>query len=89
MAERNYLRNYWYVTATSAEVTRQPMRRWLCNEPVVLFRRQDGTPAALNDRCPHRKPPLSAGVMVGDDIQCNCHGARFSGDGSYTVIHGE
>lgn len=89
MAERNYLRNYWYVAATSAEVTRQPMRRWLCNEPVVLFRRQDGTPAALNDRCPHRKFPLSAGVMVGDDIQCNYHGARFSGDGSCTVIHGE
>src|SRR5687768_14310154 len=49
-----FLRNQWYVAATSAEVGTKPFGRMICNEPVVLFRRADGRVAVLEDRCPHR-----------------------------------
>jgi phenylpropionate dioxygenase-like ring-hydroxylating dioxygenase large terminal subunit len=41
------------------------------NEPCVFYRTEDGTPVALEDRCPHRRLPLSMGKLVGDDVlQC-------------------
>lgn len=43
----------WYVAAWGEEVTRRPMRRVFLDEPVVLYRKQDGTPVAMSDRCLH------------------------------------
>jgi len=83
-----FLRNYWYVCAWSHEVSDAPLQRWICNEPIVFWRRQDGSPAALADRCPHRDAPLSIGQVVGDDIQCGYHGLRFAGDGTCTLVAG-
>src|SRR5690606_18211680 len=51
------------------------------NEPVVLFRREDGTPVALEDRCCHRHAPLSLGKVVGDNLQCGYHGLTFGPSG--------
>ena len=55
---------------------------------MVIFRGQGGGVAALTDRCPHRKAPLSAGEVVGDDIQCGYHGIRFAADGACTHVPG-
>ena len=81
-----FLQNQWYVVAAASEVQRIPFARTVCNEPVVVFRRADGSIAALEDRCPHRKAPLSLGEIVGNDIQCGYHGMRFAGDGACTRI---
>lgn len=54
MLEDNYPRNMWWVAAHRDEVTTKPLARWLLETPVVLYRLEDGTPAALYDRCPHR-----------------------------------
>jgi phenylpropionate dioxygenase-like ring-hydroxylating dioxygenase large terminal subunit len=82
-----FIRNHWYVAATSAEVTAdKPFARTLLNEPVVLFRRRDGSVAMLEDRCPHRKAPLSLGEVIGDEIQCGYHGVRLDGNGICTAI---
>ena len=62
-----FLRNYWYVAASAPEIGRKPFRRIIMNEPVVFYRTEDGTPVALEDRCPHRRLPLSMGRLVGDD----------------------
>lgn len=83
-----FLRNYWYVAAWSGEVGRAPLQRWLLDEPVVMWRRADGTPCALADRCPHRGAPLSNGRVVGDDIVCGYHGLGFCGDGNCTQVPG-
>src|SRR5215470_1605169 len=69
-----FIRNQWYTAATSTEVGAKPLARTICNEPLAIFRGQDGTAAVLTDRCPHRKAPLSAGEVVGNDIQCGYHG---------------
>ena len=45
--------------------------------------------AALTDRCPHRKAPLSSGEVVGNDIQCGYHGLRFAADGACTRVPGD
>lgn len=77
----NYPRNCWWVIATKAEVNRQPLGRILLGQPVVLFRKEDGTVVALEDRCAHRWAPLSIGKVVGDNIVCGYHGFTYGADG--------
>ena len=78
-----FLRNYWYVAASAGEIGRKPFRRVILNEPVVMFRAEDGTPVALEDRCPHRRLPLSMGRLIGGDVlQCHYHGLRFDRTGA-------
>jgi vanillate O-demethylase monooxygenase subunit len=81
-----FLQNRWYVAANAEELTGKPLGRVICGEPIVLFRRRDGGVAALRDRCPHRKLPLSRGTVVGDEIQCGYHGVRLNAEGVCTAI---
>jgi len=86
VGEWDFPRNAWYVAATRAEVGEQPLHRWLLGKPVVLYRTEAGTVAALFDRCPHRGYPLSAGKIRGDVIECGYHGLRFDPAGQCTLI---
>ena len=73
-----FLENYWYCAALTHEVGIKPLRRVICNEPIVLYRDAQGNPVALEDRCSHRQAPLSTGEVRGDDIQCVYHGFVFN-----------
>jgi vanillate O-demethylase monooxygenase subunit len=84
-----FLRNCWYVAAEAGEVTRAPLARQLLGEPVVMFRREDGTPVALEDRCCHRRAPLSKGKVIGDRLQCGYHGFTFDASGACVAIPGQ
>lgn len=75
------LRNYWYVAARADEVSRTPLGRVICNEPIVLYRTQAGAPVALRNLCSHRRAPLSKGKLVGDAIECAYHGLLFASGG--------
>jgi vanillate O-demethylase monooxygenase subunit len=86
MENDGYLRSAWYAAATSPEIGRTPFARTVCDEPMVFFRRANGSIAALSDRCPHRLYALSKGEIIGDDIQCGYHGIRFNGGGVCTLI---
>ena len=77
-----FLKNAWYVAAAANELDEPMVSRTICNQPVVLFRNSDGSPAAIHDRCPHRFVPLSMGKRVGDTIQCGYHGLAFDGTGA-------
>lgn len=83
-ARRNYPMNCWWVAALASEVGRKPLSRQLLELPVVLFRKLSGEVVALDERCPHRWAPLSAGNLSGDDLVCPYHGATFSPDGRCT-----
>ena len=83
------VREQWYVAAFADELGAAPLGRRIGGEPVVLFRRGDGTVAALDDRCSHRRYPLSRGRIVGDELQCGYHGARFDGAGRCRAIPGQ
>jgi phenylpropionate dioxygenase-like ring-hydroxylating dioxygenase large terminal subunit len=84
-----FLKNFWYACATSQELGRTPLARTICNEPIVMYRKEDGTPVAMNDRCPHRKAALSKGEIVGDTIQCGYHGLRYDSTGACVRIPGQ
>jgi vanillate O-demethylase monooxygenase subunit len=88
-ARLHWAHQQWYVAATVDEVGRRPLGRTVCGQHVVLFRRDDGTAVALDDRCPHRGYPLSAGALVGDEIQCGYHGLRFDGCGTCVWAPGQ
>ncbi len=84
-----FLRNFWYVAAWDHEIGREPVGYIFLNEPVVLFRRQDGTPVALEDRCAHRLLPLSKGEVLGDTIVCGYHGLTYDAAGKCIHIPGQ
>jgi phenylpropionate dioxygenase-like ring-hydroxylating dioxygenase large terminal subunit len=67
-----FLRNFWYVAAAASEVQNKPLGRMILGEPVALFRTEDGVPVAFEDRCPHRRLPLSMGKLV----DANASGCR-------------
>jgi phenylpropionate dioxygenase-like ring-hydroxylating dioxygenase large terminal subunit len=84
-----FLRNFWYAAAFPEDVGRQLLARTFLNENVVLFRLTDGTPAALEDRCAHRRLPLSMGRLTGDTIECAYHGLVYDRTGTCIKIPGE
>lgn len=83
-----FLKNAWYVAASFDEVSRKPIGRVLLNDPVVLFRREDGKVVALEDRCCHRRAPLHRGEVVGDALQCGYHGFTFDESGACIKVPG-
>ena len=84
-----FLRNHWYVAAWSDEVGRKPLARVLLGDYVVLYRRENGMAVTLENRCPHRNLPLSAGRLIGDTIECGYHGLVIDCTGACTHLPGE
>src|SRR6516164_1586624 len=84
-----FLRNHWYVAASSSEIGRTPLGRVILGDPVVFFRTETGQCVAFEDRCAHRHLPLSMGKLVGDALQCRYHGLRFGPDGRCVRIPGQ
>lgn len=81
-----YPRNQWYVAAWSSEVADTIVARTILDTPLVLFRDAHGQVAALDDRCPHRRFPLSKGWLEHGHIVCGYHGFTFSGSGACVLV---
>lgn len=79
------LRRAWHPVARSIDVTDSPHGVELLGEQLVLAR-LDGTLTAFQDRCPHRLAPLSAGTIIGGQLQCAYHGYRFAVDGRCVAV---
>lgn len=79
-------KNGWYVAAFCHEIGEALLSRWILNEPVVLYRKEDGAAVAVQGRCPHRHFPLGASKRVGDTIQCGYHGITFDAAGKCTFV---
>lgn len=66
----------WKNVGPLAKVPRRGARR-LCFEfagaPIALFRTSEDRVFALVDQCPHRKGPLSEGMISGDSVTCPLH----------------
>ncbi|MBU6252925.1 MAG: aromatic ring-hydroxylating dioxygenase subunit alpha [Alphaproteobacteria bacterium] len=76
-----WVQNAWYVAAWDGDVGRTPLARTICGQPVMLYRKLDGSPVAMRDACPHRLLPLSMGLKEGDSIRCRYHGLKLGADG--------
>ena len=79
-----YLRNCWYVAGWSKDFDRVLKAEKFLNENIVIYRKKDGSPAALENACPHRKLPLSKGTLADDNIICAYHGLTFNSEGQCT-----
>ena len=83
------LRNQWYCAAFGHELKQEPMGRMLLNEPVAMYRKADGTPVAFEDRCCHRRAPLSHGKVEGDNLRCGYHGLLYDATGAVIWAPGQ
>lgn len=72
----------WWAIARSEDVFRdKPINANIGDQPIVLWRDTDGVVRVLEDRCPHRRAPLSLGCILGNGmIQCGYHGWTFDGE---------
>src|SRR3954465_2142398 len=82
------VKNAWYIAAQSSELGGEPIARLMLEEPVVLYRKADGTPVALEDRCCHRRAPLSKGKVEGDSLRCGYHGFLYEPGGKCIWVPG-
>ncbi len=80
-ARPDWPNNAWYAAAWDVEVKHALLPRMIAGRRIVLFRRTDGVPAALNDACWHRLLPLSQGRLDGDAVVCGYHGLRYDSHG--------
>lgn len=75
-------RNCWYPVAFLQDLPKdRPYSFSLYDEPLVLFRNQDGKLGCLIDRCSHRAAKLSDGQIIDGRIECLYHGWQFDADG--------
>jgi phenylpropionate dioxygenase-like ring-hydroxylating dioxygenase large terminal subunit len=81
------LKDFWYVACLSRELQRGGLlSRTIFGTPLVLFRDQQGAPAALLDRCLHRNARLSAGASFSGKVGCPYHGWVYDASGACTEI---
>jgi nitrite reductase/ring-hydroxylating ferredoxin subunit len=82
-------RRWWYPACQSSDLGRRPRSITLMDQPLALFRDNDGRPGAVVDRCAHRNAPLSLGSVHGDGcLECPYHGWRYDTTGRCTAIPG-
>lgn len=82
----NETNNSWCVAALSEQVTAEkPIGVFVDGVAMALFRNEAGQPCAVEDRCPHRRVPLSLGKVVDGSIRCAYHGWTFDGESGVCV----
>jgi len=85
-----FLKNCWYVAAWDHEVLADTLlARTILGESVLIYRKIDGMPVALDNRCAHRHAPLSMGRREGDTIRCMYHGLKYDAGGKCIEIPGQ
>ena len=76
------LANAWYAACRSDELPAgRPRTSTVLGVRLALWRRPDGSPAAVLDRCLHRNARLSAGDVFDGCLGCPYHGWTYDGDG--------
>lgn len=84
-----FVKNAWYVASFAAEVVHAISKRRVLGEPIILWRTQKGAVIAMEDRCPHRRVPLSIATLVDDQVKCGYHGMQFDSAGRCTAVPGQ
>jgi nitrite reductase/ring-hydroxylating ferredoxin subunit len=64
--------------ATVQDVPPGQARQFRVGGRTVALFNVDGTFYAIDDTCPHRGGPLSEGEVMGSEVTCPWHGARFN-----------
>lgn len=80
------LRQFWHPVALESDLSDdKPLAVRLLGERWIVAR-LGGELVGMRDLCPHRLVPLSAGSVVGAEVECGYHGYRFDASGKATTI---
>ena len=59
-----------------------PLGQGMCfifdGQEIAVFRNRDGRIFAIENRCPHRRGPLSEGIIGNEQVVCPLHGHKFN-----------
>lgn len=83
MAADVLVRNAWYVAGLAHEFAPMQLQgQVVAEKPLVLWRTAAGTVVAFDDRCAHKRMPLSQGRFVADGLlECAYHGLCYDASG--------
>ena len=83
-----YVRNCWYVAGLSSEFPTETLTgQVICERPLVIWRTRHGGVVAYDDRCAHKRFPLSKGRLMPDGtLECAYHGLRYDMTGKCVMI---
>lgn len=82
--------NFWYIVGLSNQLKpNKVISRTILDEWLVIFRRADGKPVALQDKCIHRNSRLSKGKVCQGKIQCPYHGWVYDDTGKVVSVPSE
>lgn len=80
------LRQFWHPVALESDLDESaPLAVRLLGERWIVAK-LDGALVGMRDLCPHRLVPLSAGKIVGSQVECGYHGYRFAASGKAVLI---
>lgn len=80
--------NAWYKVGFSEEFkTEELQRHVICEKFLVFWRTAEGDVVAFDDRCCHKRMPISAGrFLEGGIVECPYHGLAFNSEGQCVKI---
>jgi phenylpropionate dioxygenase-like ring-hydroxylating dioxygenase large terminal subunit len=79
--------NHWYAVAHADRVRRgKQMETRFLDRPIVVFRGDDGTLGAIENRCAHRQVKLSLGEVKGCNLVCAYHGWAYDASGRLVSV---
>lgn len=78
--------NFWYVAATSEQLSDKPLKVRMLGQSFVVFRDSAGKAHCLSNVCTHRGGSLAGGRVSGNHIACPYHGWQFTGAGTCVKI---
>src|SRR2546422_2071569 len=88
MPLNTFVENAWYVAGRSQEFpVDQPKGLKICSRPVLVWRTAGGKLASFDDRCVHKRMPLSEGEVLSDGVlECPYHGFCYDATGNCVRI---
>jgi phenylpropionate dioxygenase-like ring-hydroxylating dioxygenase large terminal subunit len=83
MAADVLVKNCWYVAGMSHEFPAQKLHgQVIAEKPLVMWRTLAGEVVVFDERCCHKRMPLSAGRLIEDDLlECAYHGLCYDATG--------
>jgi vanillate O-demethylase monooxygenase subunit len=88
MTPYSVIRDCWYVAGLSADFPTEKLTgHVVAKRPMVVWRGRDGAMVAYDDRCAHKRFPLSKGRLMPDGtLECAYHGLRYDCGGKCVAI---
>jgi vanillate O-demethylase monooxygenase subunit len=88
MNKFEYVKDCWYPIGFSAEFPAGQLQgHKIANKPIVMWRSAEGEVVAFDDRCCHKRFPLSDGKLLDSGrLECAYHGLCYDTSGQCVAI---